>query len=160
MEALLEVVDEETEYFLERGKYMPSKNHSRLEGRIFQAVSNSHNDQIETFIELSLNLPTGRVTPDLAFYEPTPSDWLEDEIRVSEPPLGVVEIVSPRQSNQDLIDKLDIYFGAGVKSCWIVIPTFKMINVFHSKHDYKTFMQDELYDEKLDIRLDLKVVFR
>ncbi len=160
MEALLEIVDEETEYFLERGKYGPSKNHSRLEELLDNQMISKYESQYDTFAELSLELPTERVTPHLTFYEHSPSDWLEDEIRVSKPPFGVIEIVLPKQSNQDLIDKLDIYFGAGVKSCWVVIPTFKMINIFHSKHGYKTFMVGELHDEKLNIGLDMAAVFR
>ena len=160
MTAVLEDFDVEAEYLLERGKPMPSKNHSKLEARLAQILGNNYEDIYDTFVELSLELTTGRATPDLCLFKPEPSDWLEDEIRVKIAPLCVIEIVSPRQSTQDLVDKLDLYFEAGVQSCWIVIPTFKMINIFHSKHDYKTFMVGELTDEKLNIRLNLEEVFK
>ncbi len=160
MTAFLEQTDIEAEYLLERGKPMPSKNHSKLESRLARLLGNDYEEKYDIFVELSLELNTGRVTPDLCFFKPEVSDWLEDEIRVKNAPLGVIEIVSPKQSTQDLVDKLDLYFGAGVLSCWIVIPTFKMINIFHAKHDYKTFMSGELLDEKLDIRLNLEEVFK
>ncbi len=160
MTAFTEQIDAEAEYLLERGKPMPSKNHSKLESRLARLLGNDYEEKYDIFVELSLELNTGRVTPDLCFFKPEVSDWLEDEIRVKNAPLGVIEIVSPKQSTQDLVDKLDWYFGAGVLSCWIVIPTFKMINIFHAKHDYKTFMTGELLDEKLGIRLNLEEVFK
>ena len=160
MTAVLEDFDVEAEYLLERGKPMPSKNHSKLESRLSFLLNRDYEDIYDTFVELSLELIAGRATPDLCLFKPEPSDWLEDEIRVKIAPLCVIEIVSPRQSTQDLVDKLDLYFEAGVQSCWIVIPTFKMINIFHSKHDYKTFMVGELIDEKLNIRLNLEEVFK
>ncbi|MFN3488811.1 MAG: Uma2 family endonuclease [Emticicia sp.] len=160
MTAFTEQIDAEAEYLLERGKPMPSKNHSRLESRLARILGNNYEETYDTFVELSLELTTGKATPDLCLFKPEPSDWLEDEIRVKNAPLGVIEIVSPKQSTQDLVDKLDLYFGAGVLSCWIVIPTFKMINVFHAKYDYKTFMSGELFDEKLGVRLILEEVFK
>jgi len=160
MTAFIEQIDVEAEYLLERGKPMPSKNHSKLESRLARLLGNDYKEKYDVFVELSLELNTGRVTPDLCFFKPEVSDWLEDEIRVKNAPLGVIEIVSPKQSTQDLVDKLDLYFGAGVLTCWIVIPTFKMINIFYSKHNYKTFMSGELLDEKLDIRLNLEEVFK
>ncbi len=149
----------EKEYLQERGKPMPSKNVARLKS-IFTKILGEYEISYDIYLNLSLELSTGKATPDLCFFKPEVSDWLEDEIRVKNAPLGVIEIVSPKQSTQDLVDKLDLYFGAGVLSCWIVIPTFKMINIFHAKHDYKTFMSGELLDEKLGIRLNLEEVFK
>ncbi|WP_435354094.1 Uma2 family endonuclease [Emticicia sp. SJ17W-69] len=160
MTAFLEQTDVEAEYLLDRGKPVPSKNHSRLESRLSFLMTRDYENTYDTFVELSLELSTGKATPDLCLFKPEPSDWLEDEIRVKNTPLGVIEIVSPKQSTQDLVDKLDTYFGAGVQSCWIVIPTFKMINIFHAKHEYKTYMTGELFDEKLGIRLNLEEVFK
>lgn len=160
MTAFLEQTDVEAEYLLDRGKPMPSKNHSRLESRLSFLMTRDYENTYDTFVELSLELSTGKATPDLCLFKPEPPDWLEDEIRVKNTPLGVIEIVSPKQSTQDLVDKLDTYFGAGVQSCWIVIPTFKMINIFHAKHEYKTYMTGELFDEKLGIRLNLEEVFK
>ena len=155
----MESVAELSAYELERGKPIPSRNHGKLQFRIAKAISDASKDRFDILTEVSLDL-SRPVTPDIAIFPAEPSDWLEDEIKVKKPPLSVVEILSPTQGNQELIDKLDIYFEAGVQSCWIVIPTFRLVNVFTSKHDYKAFMQGELYDEKLGIRIDLDYVFR
>ncbi|UFH55904.1 Uma2 family endonuclease [Spirosoma sp. KNUC1025] len=155
----MESVAEISDYELERGKPMPSKNHGKLQFRIAKAISDNTGERFDILTEVSLEL-SRPVTPDIALFPAEPSDWLEDEIKVKKPPLSVVEILSPTQGNQELIDKLDIYFAAGVQSCWIVIPTFRLINVFTAKHDYKTFLTGELFDEKLDIRVNLDLIFR
>ena len=81
MTELLEEIDAETEYLLERGKPMPSKNHAKLESRFARILGNNYEDKYDTFVELSLELTTGKATPDVCLYKPEPSDWLEDEIR-------------------------------------------------------------------------------
>jgi Uma2 family endonuclease len=77
MTAFLEQIDVEAEYLLERGKPMPSKNHSRLESRLARILGNNYEDKYETFVELSLELSSGKATPDLCMFLPEPSDWLE-----------------------------------------------------------------------------------
>jgi Uma2 family endonuclease len=151
---------EQTDYELERGKPMPSKNHGKLQYRIAKAVGDRYEDRFDIIPELALELTTGRVTPDIALCRLEPTDWLDDEVRVSEAPLGVIEILSVTQGIQELIDKLDVYFEAGVQSCWIVLPTFRTIHVFAAKHEYKTFTEGMLRDEKLGVEIDLDVIFR
>lgn len=155
----MESVAELSAYELERGKPMPSKNHGKLQFRIAKAISDNSGDRFDILTEVSLEL-SKPVTPDIAVFPAETSDWLDDEIKVKRAPLAVVELLSPTQGNQELIDKLDIYFEAGVQSCWIVIPRFRLINVFTTKHEYKAFMQGELRDEKLGIQIDLESVFR
>jgi Uma2 family endonuclease len=161
MESTLEV-SPELAYELERGKPMPSKNHSKLELRLSLQLAQAYEGTYEIYPELSLELPTGRFTPDVCLFphEAGPSDWLEDEIRVTEVPLGIIEILSPRQALQDVIDKLDDYFSAGVQSCWLVVPNFRTIHVFSSKQSYRTFTEGTLRDEALGIELTLSELFR
>ena len=54
----------ETEYELERGKPMPSKNHSALENR-FSLAFGRYEQQYQTFIELSLDVKNKKATPDV-----------------------------------------------------------------------------------------------
>ncbi|MCY7350386.1 MAG: Uma2 family endonuclease [Cytophagaceae bacterium] len=156
----METVVEQTDYELERGKPIPSKNHGKLQARLSQTLLNGYEHQYDVQSETSLRLSTGDVVPDLSIFPPEESDWLDDEVRVSKAPLGVIEILSVTQGIQELIDKLDVYFEAGVQSCWIVLPTFRTIHVFYAKHEYKTFTEGILRDEKLDIQVDLGVIFR
>lgn len=155
----MESVRDISAYELERGKPVPSKNHGKLQFRIAKAISDNSDDRFDILTEVSLDL-SKPVTPDIAVFPAEPSDWLDDEIKVKKAPLAVVEILSPTQGNQELIDKLAIYFEAGVQSCWIVIPTFRLINVFTTKHSYQAFMDGELYDDQLNVRINLNHVFR
>lgn len=155
----MESATEISAYESERGKPIPSKNHGKLQFRIAKAIADRYEDRYDVLTEISLDL-SRPVVPDIALFPIEPSDWLDDEIRITTPPLCAVEIISPTQGNQELIDKLDIYFTAGVQSCWLVIPTFQLVNVFSDRHTYKSFLKGELYDEKLDIRIDLDHVFR
>ena len=78
-----------SEYEIERDKLRPSTNHAFLQDNI----------------SFELNLLYR------AAYKVLP------EIRRDDPPLVTIEILSPEQNLQDLIDKTDRYFEFGVKSC-------------------------------------------
>lgn len=156
----MEAVVEQTDYELERGKPMPSKNHGRLQARLSWALLAKYGETFDVQSETSLRLTTGDFVPDISIFPFEESDWLDDEVRVSEAPLGVIEILSVTQGIQELVDKLDVYFEAGVQSCWIVLPTFRTIHVFSGKHDYKTFTEGTLHDEKLNVEIDVDVIFR
>lgn len=150
-----------TPYELERGKPTPSRNHSVLEPRIGFALMRSLKPEWQVHIEVSLELSTGNVTPDLAVLPTTPSDWLNDEIRVTQAPLAAIEILSPSQSLNDLLEKLEIYFGAGTQSVWVVIPPLQLIRVYYDLDTYQTFEVNEvLTDEKLGVSLNLSDLFR
>ncbi len=89
-----------------------------------------------------------------------PIDLRNDVVAVEEPPLGIVEIMSPKQSFNELIDKASQYFKHGVKSCWIVLLPLGNIYVFNTPEDYTIFRSTEiLHDPVLDISISLKEVF-
>jgi Uma2 family endonuclease len=157
METTLEL----TPYELERGKPMPSRNHARLEPRLTVQLAKTLASNQEVFVELSLELPGGNVTPDLAVLPAEPSDWLNDEIRVTQAPQTAVEILSPTQSLNELLEKLEIYFGAGTQSVWVVIPPLQLIRVYYDLDTYQTFeVAEVLTDEKLGVSLNLSDLFR
>ena len=156
---LSEKQDYETEYVLERGKSMLSKNHSRLASRFSVALSCF--EQYEAFIKLNLDLSTGKAAPDICLFEPEKSDWLQDEIQVTKPPLLTIDIHSPTQALEELKDKIfGIYFPAGVKSCWIVVPTLKVIAVFTPNRGVINHIAGIVKDPVLDIEVDMKDIFR
>jgi Uma2 family endonuclease len=85
---------------------------------------------------------------------------MNDKIRMEMPPLGVIEILSPTQTLNDLTDKAISYFAHGVKSCWLVLPTLSTIYVFSASSQFEAFVQDELVKDKvLNIELPLTEVF-
>ena len=52
-------MEHQAEYLLERGKPMPSKNHSKLESRLARLLGNDYEEKYDIFVELSLELNTG-----------------------------------------------------------------------------------------------------
>jgi hypothetical protein len=60
-----------------------------------------------------------------------------------------------------LKDKIfNIYFPAGVKSCWIVVPTLKMIAVFSPNGDVQNYIGGIVKDPTLGVEVDMKEIFR
>lgn len=146
-------------YELERNKPMPSKNHGKIQTRLIIGLSKQI-DPDSILSEVSLELGEWLSTPDICIYPPSPLDVTNDEIRMEMPPLGVIEILSPTQTLNDLTDKAVHYFESGVKSCWLVLPTLKTIYVFSGSNQFEAFVQDELVKDKvLNIELPLTEVF-
>lgn len=149
-----------SDYELERGKPIPSKNHGFIQTRLAIAISLNCEEKYEIASEINV-LINGRVkVPDLAIFENADYTPGYDEINVEEIPVGVIEILSPKQSMADLIAKSYEYFGAGVKSYWLVLPEVKTIFVYHAPNEYEAYVKTGiLKDIQLDIELDIAQVF-
>ena len=92
---------------------------------------------------------------------PSPDDEIEDDIlKVSQMPDLTIEVLSPKQLISDLVKKIKVYFALGVKSCWLVMPSIEVINVY-SQTGKRTFGIDshEMIDEVMDIRLPIQKIF-
>jgi Uma2 family endonuclease len=109
--------------------------------------------------------------PDVCVYRESSSDsetksddFLDDDIlKVSQMPELVIEILSPTQAINDLLKKIKAYFALGVNSCWLVIPSMKVISVYYSQNKRATFSvgeDAEVVDEIMDIHLPLQKVFK
>jgi Uma2 family endonuclease len=164
MELLVENVVEEREllpYEIERDKPMPSFNHGKLQMRIGRLLLNQYEDRFDIVSEPTLQMLERPRVPDLAFFEVKASDWFDDETKITEVPHGVIEILSPSQSEQELINKFPPYFDLGVKTVWLVVPIFQTIYVFDAPRNYQTFTiaNPILKDTVLDVELDLNKVF-
>lgn len=150
-----------SEYELERGKPMPSKAHAFIQKRLLVWLDTKTQNRFEVLPELSLQLPEGRfVVPDLAVFAPMKIDVLDDEIRVTEVPLAVIEILSPQQPIQDVHKKAETYFELGVQSYWLVIPPLRSVYVFDSPQHSDVFGSDEvLTDPRLQVEVPLADIF-
>lgn len=147
-------------YELERNKPMPSFNHSIIQLNLGSELRSRYKNRFRFASELSLDLEDWPSVPDICIYSKRPMNLQTDIIAMTEPPLCAVEIISPSQSLNELIDKAARYFDYGVKSCWIVMPRLGSIHVFTSPDDYQIFRAHEtLLDPTLDISLPLKEVF-
>lgn len=156
----MEAIIDRSEYEQERGKPMPSKNHSILQSRLSFELTLHYQETYSFLPEVKLNTPPVDMVPDIAIYPLIEFDSLHDETKMDEMPLGAIEIISPSQGDQELVDKISRYFDFGVKSCWIVQPTFRIVTVFSDKNTFRPFIEGELNDPVLNIQLDLKRIFR
>ena len=155
----MELVGEKSQYEIERGKPMPSKHHAFVQMKIGHILLSNY-EQYWILPELSLELNDKILIPDLAIYEKANFDLGEDEIRITQIPLGVIEILSPKQNVGDLLINAKYYFQAGVQSYWLVMPGFKAIFVYSNEEDYEVYKKKELLkDELLKIELDLGKIF-
>lgn len=150
----------QSDYETERGKPMPSKLHSVIQTRLAFFLVSNYSAKFDTFTELTLDTPSEKTTPDIAICQPEEIDFSVDEVKIKEPPLATIEILSPTQVLQTLLDKTNEYFSFGVKSCWVILPTLKTVYVFSAPYQFEVFSPgDELYDAKLDVRMPIDMLF-
>ena len=153
----METVSRST-YEEERGKPMPSKLHSIAQTNLTIALSD-YRPQYQVLSELTLRLNDLDVTPDLVVYRDLAVDFSIDDVRVTDPPLIAIEIASPTQGMQDLVDKIRDLLDHGVQSCWLVLPPLKTITLFTEGMESKTYADGTVTDPVTDIAVDLDAVF-
>lgn len=137
-----------------------SLNHSRLINRVGVALSR-YDDEYDVFPELALELSTGTCKPDIAIYKNLPTDWLNDVIYYSQPPIVAIEVLSPKQALTDLTDKaFKQYFPAGVQSVWLIIPTLRIIHTLLPDGAMQTWASGLLTDPVTGMEVDLGYLFK
>jgi len=99
--------------------------------------------------------------PDVCLYEsPFGLSKPDDILRMSKMPLLTIEILSPKQTIDDILNPFKAYFALNVQSCWLVIPILESITVYSQRiENFKLFEakgETEVIDEGLDIRLPLQ----
>lgn len=164
MEVFLESVRikrELSDYEMERGKPTPSKNHGLLQSNICTEINIRYRKTYTLLSEIDLQMPEKpNCVPDIAIYPKLKIDFQEDEISMKQIPLTTIEILSPTQSENELVDKAKRYFAAGVKSCWIVLPIFKAVVLYSSPTNRQIFTEDlTLVDAATGIELPLAEIF-
>lgn len=149
------------DYETERNRLMPSKNHSIIQSRLNIALGKHYGDQYEFLPQLDLAPPGVKPTlPDLCIYPKRAVDLLEDEIKVTEPPITAIEILSPMQGIEEIKSKFfQIFFPAGVKSAWLIVPPVKTVYIFTPDRKYATFTSGSLHDPATGITLELDEFF-
>lgn len=153
---------EQNAYETARYKPMPSKNHSRAQMRLSAYMLNHYGQKYEVFPELALRLPHAfqNYVPDIAIYEVGKIPVGDDEVQVTEVPLCVVEIMSPSQTLEELVGKIQQYFALGLPSAWLVLPALKNICVYTAPHEYEVYKHTQtLKDAILGIEIDLSKIF-
>jgi Uma2 family endonuclease len=153
---------EMTAYESERGKPMPSFNHSYIQNNLIIEINIYFRQKFTTMPELTLEMPEKpNCVPDISIFPKMKPNFLHDKITFSEMPITVIEIVSPTQSIDEILFKFERYFFAGVQSCWLVQPSLQAINVYSKIGKYQYFNDEMiLIDNKTGIELNLSEVFQ
>ena len=150
-------LDKPLSYEEERGKPKPSFNHGAIQANLISEFARQREFRVVS--ELSLELAGQPYTPDLSIYPREQLNLRRDEIRRTDPPLLVVEILSPTQGYQALMDKVDAYFRNGVKSCWIVSPPFRTITILRPDGTEEVVHSGVAKDPVTGLMADVVVVF-
>ncbi len=147
-----------------------SLNHSIVQTQIAGLLLND--DRFKPIVELSLDASQkdlsqfglkakDELKPDICVYPNTVKRKRRDVLRMPEMPLLAIEIISPSQSIDSLLAKFDAYFDMGIKSCWLVMPSVDIVDIYSQPDRHKTFdMNDtEIIDEVMGIRLPIQKIF-
>jgi Uma2 family endonuclease len=141
----------------ERGKPTPSRNHSAAQFNL--SVELAKNREFRFYSEFTLEFDGVLYTPDLCVYPRQAVDWRHDEIRRSTAPLTAVEIFSPTQAPQTIMEKIDVYFQNGVKSCWLISPHLKTITIIGADGEEHVFHSGTVRDPYTGLTADVSAVF-
>jgi Uma2 family endonuclease len=152
------VIAEISDYERERGKPMPSKTHAVTQENLLD-VFIPYKHLYRRLPELTLRLNGEKFVPDISLYPRNASDWYENEIEMTLPPLLTIEIVSPSQSIDEMSIKAEKYIAAGVRSVWLVLPSLAGVMILHAGRKARFFSEGDLIDDELDIRFPIDEVF-
>lgn len=151
-----------SDYELERGKPMPSLNHALVQTRLSFLITRDYGKDFSTASELELAFLSKNAVPDLCIYPKMHINFEEeDTLKMKEPPLTAIEILSPKQALEDVLTKVrKLYFANGVKSVWVVLPSLKTVVVMTPDAPPKYFAEGELFDPANNIRLTVSEMFQ
>ena len=145
-------------YEEERGKPMPSKNHGIIQMRL--GIQFAKHPEFEPAGEVTLELFPGEPrTPDLIVNPRQPLDLRQDDVRPTAPPLLAVEIVSPSQGMQEIMDKVKFYLAHGVRSVWVVVPPLHEVAIFLPDGSRQSHHAGVVRDPAIGVTADLDAVF-
>jgi Uma2 family endonuclease len=104
---------------------------------------------IETLFRLPLPVDRNR-RPDVAFVSAkaiaeTPSQPGSDNAWSVLPEL-MVEVVSPHDNAEEIIEKINEYFAAGTKLVWIVYPTQRLVYIYDSPSQVRVLRESDELD--------------
>lgn len=165
--ALLEMIVDE-EFVPEEIAEMGSLNHSYFQAKLTGLLLDF--EEYIVFTELTLDVRNApwdtlqvrsqnSLKPDICLYRSRILDLSADILQMTEMPLLAVEILSPMQGMQIILDKFKIYFALGVQSCWLVFPAIKSIAVYESADHFTMFSAGTLTDDIMNIHLLLTTLF-
>ncbi|MCU0445790.1 MAG: hypothetical protein MUE85_12830 [Microscillaceae bacterium] len=73
--SLLAILEKLSEYEIERGKHIPSKNHSILQNNLIFQLNLKYREKYQILSEIALDLQEWESTPDIAIFPKMPIDF-------------------------------------------------------------------------------------
>ncbi len=135
----------------------PSYHHSYISSNLIAQLHKLEGYSV--FSELTIQIDKDYI-PDISLYPKRHINFVAaDVLKMTEMPLLAIEILSPSQGTQEILDKFKVFFEAGIKSCWLVIPVAQAVMVYSSLESAKTFNSGNVVDENLNIKLSLQEIF-
>ena len=80
--------------------------------------------------------------PDMSFY--TQSQIIEMANGANQVPTFVIEIISPTDNQNKILEKNQEYFSAGVEIIWLIMPKLKQVHVFSSPKKVQICTEDDI----------------
>jgi Uma2 family endonuclease len=151
-------------------KKMGSLNHGVAQANLTALFYNDERFRAITELSLDPNQidlkqfgAKDELIPDICLYqkkEPRPKK-ARDVMKMTEMPVVVLEILSPKQSIDEILAKFEAYFALSIKSCWLVAPSLETVTIYVNMADYKSFgtHDSEVIDDMMDIHLPIKKIF-
>jgi Uma2 family endonuclease len=137
---------------------LPSFNHGYFQLSIGIALRQQEKFSVVSASSIEINHK--EYIPDISVYAKRKVDRLHDIVKMTELPLLAIEIISPTQGSLELINKFNIYFEGGIKSCWLVDPLPASVVVFSSPDKAQTFTSGEVIDDVVDMRVPIDELFK
>ncbi len=110
--------------------------------------------------ELNLLVQNQKTVPDIAVVPKMSPDLQHDVLWETDVPVTTIEVLSPKQDLDTLLEKARLFLSAGVQSCWIVLPAVSTIYVFTGPATYRAFANDGIvHDEMLGVEIPLADIF-
>ena len=152
-----------SDYEIERGKPTPGRNHSLVQSQLVFLLKRDYSTQFSIPSELELEFLPKNAVPDLCIYPKMQVNFKTDDdvIRMPNPPLTAVEILSPKQALEEVTTKArKQYFPNGIKSVWVVLPSLETVIVITPDLDLTYFTEGELFDPAINVRLTVSEIFQ
>ena len=134
---------------------MPSLNHSYICAQLMRQLL--QDETIQPFPELTLDIENG-LTPDISIFPKGQiyPDFFEDVLKAKQLPILAIEVISPSQSIQAILEKAELLVKAGIKTVWVVEPYGK--SLFVISNEGKKLFHEEMVESD-GIRVDFAKVF-
>ena len=150
----------EIQYELERNKPMPSLNHAIAQSRFCKELTSTYGEAFDILPELDIQFLNRKVVPDVSIYPKSKDDWHDDILVMTDLPLLAIEILTYRQPIDDIFERIHhVYFPAGLKSAWVVLPSAQSVMIFTSNAKPQTFNSGIMHDAASGFEVDLDKIF-